>query len=98
MYIVGPFTIYNGRSARAVKVRESNGSMDTTWNPYTSSIVNCIVKNGPDIYLGGWFITSSGITRNRGVKVNDTYGEVDNGRWCKVLDMYVMKNGEVQHV
>ena len=82
--IVGPFTQINGQNYRNIVRLNSNGSIDTSFNPgtgfsgsesyyYAESIAR---QNDGKYLVGGGFNTYNGITRNKIVRILEN-GNVD---------------------
>ena len=70
--IVGNFTMYNGTSRNRIARLNTNGSLDTTFNPGTGADADvkaiALQANGK-ILIGGGFTAYKGVTRNRIARV-----------------------------
>jgi uncharacterized delta-60 repeat protein len=79
--IGGNFTLYNGITRNKIARLNTDGSLDTTFNPGTgvggTQTVQTIKFQHPDyIYAGGTFSSFNGISRNRIVRLTSS-GDVD---------------------
>lgn len=77
--IGGSFTLYNGVSRSRVARLNTNGSLDTTFNPGTglNNILYAMeLQNDGKVVIGGSFTSFNGTTRNRVVRLN-TNGSLD---------------------
>ncbi len=77
VYLGGFFTTAGaGPTTRnyAAAVTTSGTGTLTDWNPNPNSIVLAIGVLGSNVYLGGWFNTVGGTTRNYAAAVDDTNG------------------------
>ncbi|HVF73348.1 MAG TPA: Calx-beta domain-containing protein [Chthoniobacterales bacterium] len=78
--LVGFFTSFNGVSRNRVARLNSNGSLDTTFNPGsgTTGIVNTVAIEPADgkILIGGSFLTYNGISRPRLARLSTAPGEI----------------------
>jgi hypothetical protein len=54
----------------------ADGSVNA-WNPDANGDVSTIAISGSDVYVGGWFSSIGGQTRNRIAKLNNTTGAAD---------------------
>ncbi|MES2952618.1 MAG: hypothetical protein V4858_29165 [Pseudomonadota bacterium] len=77
--IGGTFTHVNGQSRNRIARLNSDGSLDSTWNPNAGGTVTSItVDSGSgDVYAGGSFTTIGGQSRNRIAKLSGTTGAAD---------------------
>lgn len=55
----------NYAAAVDADVTANTAAMVRAWNPDCNNSVQCMALNGSDIYLGGWFTSARGETRNR---------------------------------
>ncbi len=65
--IVGGFTSYNGSAKNNIAGLNSDGSLDTSFNPgagANNSIYRCAVQSDGKIIIGGFFSLYNGIARN----------------------------------
>lgn len=75
----GSFTIYNGVSRNNIARVNTDGSLDTTFNPGTgadSSVDSLALQSDGRILLGGFFTSYNGVTRNKLARIN-TNGSLD---------------------
>ena len=75
----GRFTTYNGTSRNRIARINTDGSLDTTFNPGTgadNTVHDTIVQSDGKIVIGGEFTTYNGTSRNRIVRIN-TDGSLD---------------------
>jgi uncharacterized delta-60 repeat protein len=78
--IGGNFTSYNGTSINRIARLNTDGSLDTSFNPGTgpnSSVLTSILQSDGKIIIGGGFTTYNGASRNRIVRLNEN-GSLDN--------------------
>lgn len=83
IYVGGFFAQYSGSDASFVARINSNGTLDTTFNPGTLTVsqpgvTSIALESGSSrLYIGGDFTAYSGSSRNRIVRVNSN-GTLDN--------------------
>lgn len=80
LYVGGAFTSYKGTTRQYIaKLDATTGALDATFNTTTgfSSTVQCIVKDGSYLYVGGGFTNYKGTTRQRLAKISSTDGSLD---------------------
>lgn len=100
----GGFTTYNGTSRRGVARVNSDGSLDTTFNPGATSVDNLvrIAMAQPDgkVIIGGDFTTFNGVSRNGIARLN-TNGTLDTsfnpgaGANGSVYSLALQPNGKI---
>ena len=102
--IAGGFTTYNSVSRRGVARINSNGSLDTTFNPGTVSVDNLVrvAVAQPDgkVIIGGDFATFNNISRNRIARLNadgtlDTTFDPGTGANASVMALAIQPNGKL---
>lgn len=102
--IAGGFTTYNGVNRRGVARINSNGPLDTTFNPGTVSVDNLVrvALAQPDgkVIIGGDFATFNNISRNRIARLNadgtlDTTFNPGTGANGSVLNLAIQPNGKI---
>jgi len=76
-YIGGYFTSVIGETRNYLAHIESDGTLDTAWNPDPDDVVRKITVSGSDIFVAGDFTTIGGETRAGLAKLNNTDGEAD---------------------
>ncbi len=85
LLIAGNFTSYNSTAITRIARINSNGSLDTTFNPglgatgidpNTNYIANMATQADGKIIIAGWFTSYNGVTRNRIARIN-TDGSLD---------------------
>jgi uncharacterized delta-60 repeat protein len=77
--VVGSFTTVNGNSRNGIVRLNSNGTVDTGFNPGSgfNDTPTCIqIQSNGKIIVGGWFTTYNGNTRNKIVSINSD-GSID---------------------
>ena len=77
--IVGNFTSYNGTTRNRVARLNSDGTLDTSFNPGTGAgaVVNAVVvQDDGKVIIGGDFVSVNGVARVRVARLN-TDGSVD---------------------
>jgi uncharacterized delta-60 repeat protein len=77
--IVGLFTSYNGTSRNFIARLNTNGSLDSSFNPGSganTSVMTVAVQSDGKILIGGWFSSYNGTSRNRIARLN-TDGSLD---------------------
>jgi len=76
--IGGGFTTYNGTSRRCIARLNTDGNLDTTFNPGTGAngILTTAIQNDGKIIIGGDFFIYNGIERNYIARLN-TDGTLD---------------------
>ncbi len=75
-YVGGFFTTVNDQTKNYLVRINSDGSINSTWNPVVNNYVNCMVFDGTNVFIGGAFTTVSGFSRNMIAKINGTTGAV----------------------
>ncbi|MFN3758606.1 MAG: T9SS type A sorting domain-containing protein [Algoriphagus aquaeductus] len=78
--IGGDFTSYNGTARNRVARLNSDGSLDSSFNPGTgtnSNVVSLGVQSDGKILIGGFFTSYNGIARNRVARLNSD-GSLDS--------------------
>jgi uncharacterized delta-60 repeat protein len=100
----GGFTVYNGTSRRGVARINTNGSLDTTFNPGTTSVDNlvriAIAQPDGKVIIGGDFTTFNGVSRNRIARLNadgtlDTSFNPGTGADGSVYSLALQPNGKI---
>jgi hypothetical protein len=76
-YIGGSFTSVTGQTRNYLAHIESDGTLDTTWDPDPDDVVRKITVSGSDIFVAGDFTAIGGETRAGLAKLNNTDGEAD---------------------
>jgi hypothetical protein len=74
IYIGGVFTTYDGVGRNRIARLNSDGTLDTSFNPGDgfNQVVNVIVLDSSGkLYVGGNFTTYDGVAANRIIKLND---------------------------
>lgn len=77
--VSGSFTLFNNVSRNRIARLNSDGSLDTTFNPgtgFNSTVWNSEIQNDGKIIMGGQFTTYNGTAINRIIRVN-TDGSLD---------------------
>jgi uncharacterized delta-60 repeat protein len=102
--IGGGFTTYNGVTRRGVARINSNGSLDTTFNPGTVSVDNLVriamaLPNGK-VIIGGDFATFNNISRHGVAQLNadgtlDTAFNPGTGANGSVMALAIQPNGKI---
>ena len=104
IFIAGGFTTYNGVSRRGVARINSNGSLDTTFNPGAISVDNLVrvALPQPDgkVIIGGDFATFNNVSRNGIARLNadgtlDTAFNPGTGANGSVLSLAIQPNGKI---
>ena len=69
MYVGGRFTSIRSTARNRLATVDSNINAANpslrVWNPDCNNHVECMVLNEDDLYIGGWFTTVRGVSRNR---------------------------------
>ncbi len=75
--VIGSFTLFNETSMVGIAKLDTNGSLDTSFNPGTgfsgtqfSDPVAMVLYPGNRVVVGGWFDSYNGVTNNRIVRLN----------------------------
>jgi uncharacterized delta-60 repeat protein len=71
--IGGDFTTYNGTGRNRIARLNTDGSLDTSFDPGTGAdaqVVSIAVQNDGKIIIGGYFTDYNGITQNRLARLN----------------------------
>lgn len=76
-YVGGEFTEIAGESINYLAHINSDGSVDTDWNPNPNGSVTQIAVIGTDVYVGGNFTSIGGESRTYMAKLNNTDGDAD---------------------
>jgi uncharacterized delta-60 repeat protein len=77
--VVGSFTTVNGNSRNGIVRLNSNGTVDTGFNPgsgFNDTPNSIQIQSNGKIIVGGWFTTYNGNTRNGIVSINSD-GSID---------------------
>lgn len=80
LYVGGNFTSIGGVSRNGIaKLDRFTGVADAIWdaNLNSNSLVNAIIVNGSDIFIGGGFANIGGLPRNSIAKLNTITGAAD---------------------
>lgn len=83
LYVGGSFTSYKGVTRQYIARLNNDGSLDTSFdtsngfNDEVNSIVPATDSSG-DVYVGGWFTSYKGVTRQRIARLNNN-GSLDTG-------------------
>jgi uncharacterized delta-60 repeat protein len=99
--IGGAFISYNGFEARAIAQLNSNGSLDSSFNPEVNNHIRCIaIQMDGKVIIGGLFTSVSGIPRNRIARLNedgslDTTFNPGTGANGTVYTITVQTDGQV---
>ncbi len=101
--IGGGFTTFNGTGRARIARLNSNGTLDTTFNPGTgaNNLVSCIaIQPDGKILIGGYFTSYNGTTRNRIARLNstgtlDTTFDPGTGAAGAVLTISLQSNGKL---
>lgn len=60
-----------------VRLRRSDRTLDTSWNPYANGAVYALAVSGSDIYVGGTFTNISGTAHTNVAKISTVTGTAD---------------------
>lgn len=84
LYCIGDFTSYKGSARqRIAKINATTAALDVTFdsaNGFDDSLMNGIegiLKDGDDLYVGGWFTTYKGVNRERICKIDANTAALD---------------------
>jgi hypothetical protein len=80
LWVTGNYTTYKGTSRnRICKVNGITGALDTTFNPGTgfSDSTEKLASDGTSLWVGGYFTTYNGTSRNIVAKLNLTTAALD---------------------
>lgn len=100
----GGFTTYNSVTRRGVALINTNGSLDSSFNPGSVSVNNlvrmAIAQPDGKVVIGGDFTTFNSISRNRIARLNadgtlDTTFNPGTGANSSVMVLAVQPNGKV---
>ena len=101
-FIGGDFQSYNGTAQSCVALVETNGQLDTSFNPGSGAngAVDVVVASGNQFYVGGGFSAYNGSQVGGIARVNadgslDTAFNPGNGADATVRAAVVLANGEV---
>jgi uncharacterized delta-60 repeat protein len=102
LYVVGPFGTYNGTTRNGIALLNSNGTLDTFFNPGggTTAAEAIALQSDGKIIIGGSFTSYAGTSINRIARIN-TNGTIDNtfsvgtGFNGTVWSLAVMSNGQI---
>ena len=76
MYLGGDFTMVRGQSRPHAACVDSDPSQETpalrSWDPGCNGTVRSMILNGPDMYLGGNFLSVGGSARSRAACIDST--------------------------
>jgi len=101
--IGGDFTTYNGIARNRIARLNTDGTLDTTFNPgigVSALVWTTSIQSDGKIFIGGDFTTYNGITRNRIARLN-TDGTLDTtfnpgiGAGSIVLTISIQSNGKI---
>lgn len=99
--IAGNFYIYNGVAKTRIARLNSDGTLDTTFNAYTNSSIECVVlQTDGKILIGGYFTTSNGVSRKYLSRLNangtlDTSFNIGTGASTSVHAIAVQSDGKI---
>ncbi len=79
LVVIGVFTTYNGVTRNGIARLNSNGTLDTSFNPGngTTAAESLAIQSDGKIIIGGTFTSYNGTSINRIVRIN-TDGTIDN--------------------
>ena len=83
LYLGGSFTTYRaGVANRVAKITASTGALNTTFSPASgangaNNIVNSVLADGADLYIGGQFTTYRGVAAKRVAKITASTGALN---------------------
>ncbi len=86
-YIGGDFSKVGTYSLNYLAHINSDGTVNSSWNPNPNSTVHSIKKDGSNIYVGGNFTSIGGLSRKAIAKLNNTNGNAD-ASWNANLDQF----------
>jgi len=101
--IGGTFTSYNGTSRNRIARLNTDGSLDTSFNPGTGAnggVESLTVQPDGKILIGGHFIGYDGMARNRIARLNSN-GSLDmsfspgSGANSRILTLALQPNGKI---
>jgi len=103
IYIGGNFTTYNGVTRNRIARLNSDGTLDTSFNPGTgfdSQVFVITLDSVGKLYVGGAFTTYSGVAANRIIKLNtdgtkDTSFDNTTGFNSEVWDIKLDSLGQI---
>ena len=101
--IGGEFTSYNGTSINRIARLNSDGSLDTSFNPGTGAngiIYTFAIQSNGKIIIGGDFTSYNGTTRNRIARLNndgslDTSFNPGTGAENKIYKLDIQSDGKI---
>ena len=101
--IGGNFMVYNGISRNRIARLNTEGTLDSTFNPGTAanaSINTALVQSDGKIIIGGDFTSFNGTVRNRITRLNnngtlDTTFNIGNGANCIVYSIVIQNDGKI---
>jgi uncharacterized delta-60 repeat protein len=102
LFVIGPFTSYNGTSRNGIAKLNANGTIDGTFNPGSgTTAAECIaIQSDGKIIIGGTFTTYNGTAINRIARIN-TNGTIDTsfnpgtGFNNGVISIVIQPNGKI---
>jgi uncharacterized delta-60 repeat protein len=102
LYVIGVFTTYNGTTRNGIARLNSNGTLDTTFNPGngTTAAEAIAIQSDGKIIIGGSFTSYNGTSINRIARINtngtiDTTFTVGTGFNNTVWSLAIMPNGQI---
>jgi uncharacterized delta-60 repeat protein len=101
--IIGGFANYDGISRIKIARLNADGSLDTTFNPGTSTsspIYDLAIQSDGKIVIGGFFTSYNGTTRNRLARINsdgslDTSFDPGTGASSSVSALAIQSDGKI---
>jgi uncharacterized delta-60 repeat protein len=101
--IGGEFTSYNGTGRNRIARLNSDGSLDTNFNPATGAndrVYNITQQSDGKILIGGWFTSYNGTGRNRIARLNsdgslDTNFNPGTGANDRVSTIILQSDGQI---
>jgi uncharacterized delta-60 repeat protein len=101
--IGGVFTAYNGTARNFIARVNTDGTLDTTFNPGTGvngAVLNASIQSDGKIVIGGTFISYNGTGRNRIARLNtdgtlDTTFNPGTGTNGAVLNTSIQSDGKI---
>jgi uncharacterized delta-60 repeat protein len=99
----GSFTIFNGTSRKRIARINTDGSLDTTFNPGTgasSNVLTMALQGDGKIIIGGYFTDYNGITANHLARINtdgsfDTTFNSGSGANSEVFSIDIQSDGKI---
>lgn len=85
LYVGGGFTAGEDLE-NLIRIDAFTGALDTSWNMHVNDYVECLLNDGTDLYIGGFYTSIGGKYRSLLSRINLSSGTIDNNWNPNVTD------------